>query len=76
MTPAEDVIAAYEWAEGRCFRCGRPDVPTAAVGSLPQETGTVEVRACEACVLVLERDRERAALRYGWPYAPGTPPQV
>jgi hypothetical protein len=73
VTPAEDVVAAYEWETGACYRCGRVGCPTAAVGTLQQESGTVQVRACERCTLLLERERERAAQRYGWPYSPGTP---
>lgn len=68
--PAPVVFAAYSWAlSGPCFRCSRAGVETAEVGRLPH----AGVRACATCVLVMERERERAALRYGWPYVPGTP---
>jgi hypothetical protein len=72
-TPAKEVLAAYEWSAGKCFRCAGPDVPTALVGVLHQRRGTVGIRGCEPCVLAMERARERAAQRYGWPYVPGTP---
>lgn len=75
LTPLEVVLAAYEWAAGTCFRCRRPADRTAVVGELvqPRRRGKVPVRACEACVVRLERSREMAAERYGWPYVPGTP---
>lgn len=72
-TSVEAILAAYEWRAGRCFKCGAANVPTAPVGELPQCAGAVAVSACKPCVLRLEQDRERAAERYGWPYAPGTP---
>lgn len=73
-TPADEIFAVYTWSlGGTCYRCGRNDVETAAVGSVQPAEGPVEVSACPSCVLRLERDRERAAHRYGWPYEPGTP---
>lgn len=73
-TAAEEIFAVYTWTTGGvCYRCDRADVETAVVGSVGPDDGTVEVKACPSCVLLLERDRERAAHRYGWPYEPGTP---
>jgi hypothetical protein len=72
-TSEDVVLAAYTWTAGTCFKCGRHDTPTAAVGALPRAAGHVTIQACQACVLRLERDRERAAQRYGWLYSPGTP---
>lgn len=70
-TPAPAVIAAYSWTPASaCFRCGRSGVETAEVGYLPHRS----ISACATCVLLMEREREAAAERYGWPYAPGTPP--
>lgn len=68
----EAVIAAYVWSAEprRCFRCADGAGPTATVGHIPAGA----LRACAQCVVELERDRARAAARYGWPYAPGTPP--
>lgn len=69
-TPAPTVIAAYTWTPGgTCYRCRRGGVETAEVGHLPHRS----VSACATCVLLMEREREEAAARYGWPYAPGTP---
>lgn len=75
-TPVEQIIAAYEWELScRCFRCRRDNVETAVVGHLPTgEDGSI--RACATCTLVMERAREVAAHRYGWPYQPGTPAPV
>lgn len=71
LTPREKIVAAYEWGPGRCYRCGAMGDRTAVVGRLVQRSGRVPVRACENCVVRLERSRELAAERYGWPYAPG-----
>lgn len=65
------VIAAYEWSPGDCYRCARHDENTAALGRLPHGGEKVEVRACVGCVIALERERQAAAERYGWPYEPG-----
>jgi hypothetical protein len=73
-TPAGDVFAAYEWSrKGPCYKCGRTDVDTAPVGCINPEAGPVNILACPSCLLLLERQREAAAARYGWPYVPGTP---
>ena len=74
-TPAEQVFAAYSWSLDRpCYRCGRDDVETATVGAVsPDPDEAIDVPACPSCVLALERDREAAARRYGWPYKAGTP---
>ena len=70
VTPAPTVIAAYTWrTSGTCFRCGRSEVETAEVGYLAHRS----IAACATCLLVMERHREAAAHRYGWPYVPGTP---
>jgi hypothetical protein len=74
LTPHDVVVAAYEWAPGCCFRCRQESERTAVVGRLAQPLRKqVPVRACEPCVVRLERTREMAAERYGWPYVPGTP---
>lgn len=70
-TPIEQIVTAYDWEPGRCFRCQCRDVDTATVGHLGAEGRPV--RACATCTLILERAREAAADRYGWPYRPGTP---
>lgn len=73
VMPVELVVAAYEWVlGGRCFKCARAGVHTAAVGHLPIGAGEA-IWACATCTLLMERDRELAAARYGWPYQPGTP---
>jgi hypothetical protein len=73
-TPPQEIFAAYTWTTGRrCYRCGRVDVETAPVGRLMSSNPAVDVPACPSCVLALERMRETAAQRYGWPYHPGTP---
>jgi hypothetical protein len=67
------IIAAYAWERGRtCYRCARDDVETATVAALHQEGRTLPVPACPSCVIVLEREREREARRFGWPYRPGS----
>jgi hypothetical protein len=64
-TPEEEVLAAYEWSAGTCFRCGRVDCQVAPVGFMEQAAGRVPVMACKWCVLRMERQREAAAERYG-----------
>jgi len=74
FTPVEEVVASYTWIDGHsCFRCRRSDVPTARVGQLLPGGGPIDVQACPSCTIVMERQREVAAHRYGWPYHPGTP---
>lgn len=74
MTPVAVIITAYTWTMGPpCYRCGRNEVETASVGRILSSDTAVDVPACPSCVLLLERRRETAARRYGWPYAPGTP---
>lgn len=72
-TPREQILAAYEWTVGACFRCGRVGCSVAVIGHLVQMESSLPVRACEECVIRMEREREAAANRYGWPYTPGTP---
>jgi hypothetical protein len=72
-TPIAEIIAAYSWTTGStCFRCGA-EVETAPVGWLVIDEELLAVDGCPTCAVVMERERELAALRYGWPYAPGTP---
>lgn len=68
------IVAAYEWRPGDCYRCGAKGVPTAIVGEVaPQDSPPVKLRACKDCTIALERERDAAAARYGWPYQAGTP---
>jgi len=56
-----------------CYRCRASTEHTAVVGRLTRRREHLPIRACEACTVRLERAREMAAERYGWPYLPGTP---
>lgn len=71
-TPIAEIVAAYDWTPGTCFRCGA-EVETAPVGWLTIDEELLAVDGCLTCAVVMERERERAADRYGWTYAPGTP---
>lgn len=73
-TPPQEIFAAYTWSTGHlCYRCGRGDVETTPIGRLMSNDAALDVPACPSCVLLLERQRETAAHRYGWTYQPGTP---
>jgi len=72
-TPIAEIISAYEWTLGSsCFRCGA-EVETAPVGWLTIDEEPLAVDGCLTCAVVMERERESAAHRFGWTYAPGTP---
>lgn len=69
---AEDILSQYEWAPGTCFQCARTDVDTMVVAVLhPSASPPQPVRACRACLLLLEDERQTAAERAGRPYEPG-----
>lgn len=68
----EDVLNRYVWTEGDCFRCARPHVPVTLLGHIDTPIGVAyDISACQECVLVLEGERERLALRVGRPFKPG-----
>lgn len=72
MDPAA-LFALYEWKAGLCFRHPEQgEVQTTHLVTLHPRTGEeLDIRACHACVLLLEGQRERAAERSGGPYQPG-----
>lgn len=69
----EQILDLYEWQPGVCFR--HPDkgkVPTAHVKTIRLRTGGEEdVRACQDCVMAIERERWVAAGHVGVDYRPG-----
>lgn len=69
----QQILDLYDWAPGACFRHpAKGEVSTAHVQTIhPAAGGIQDIRACEECVLALEEDRERAAIREGRPYVPG-----
>ena len=66
----QQILDLYTWVPGTCFRHpSKGEVPTALVKKLhPAGDGEHEVRACEECVVVIERE---AAARLGDEYEPG-----
>ncbi|WP_327413707.1 hypothetical protein [Streptomyces sp. NBC_01233] len=72
MEPAE-LLPLYEWAAGTCFRHpGLGQVETAHLKTLHPRTGEeLDIRGCRECVMTLEAQRERAAVRSGSVYEPG-----
>lgn len=72
MTCSYDVLDAYAWAVGDCFRCAKSEVPTAKVGEIGTPVGDLyTVRACEGCILEMEGERRRWAEQRGLEYEPG-----
>lgn len=68
----DEILAAYTWATGDCFKCASLRLPTTRVGEIDTRSGEhYDVRACEACVLVMERERQRWLVRRGTMYRPG-----
>ncbi len=69
---ADDVLAAYTWSAGDCFRCATPQVPTVSVGEIDTPSGErYDIRACGRCVVAMEAERQRWARRHGLAYRPG-----
>lgn len=67
-----DVLVLYPWQPGDCFRCARKRVDTTEVDEITPRSGEpVPLRACQRCVLALERERARNAERGGETYTPG-----
>lgn len=67
-----DVLALYPWQPGDCFRCAREGVDTTEVDEITPRSGEpVALRACQRCVIILERARARSAQRAGGTYTPG-----
>lgn len=66
------ILSLYEWATGACFRCARTDLDTTRLKELRPPAGVrYDVRACRACILGLEVEREHHAKRTGSEYVPG-----
>ncbi|MGW5426909.1 hypothetical protein ACWET9_06730 [Streptomyces sp. NPDC004059] len=69
----QQILDLYDWAPGTCFRHpSKGEVLTAHVQTIrPAAGGIQDIRACRECVLAMEGDRERAAIRTGRRYTPG-----
>lgn len=68
----DDVLAAYTWSAGDCFRCATAKTCTTRVGDIDTPGGEhYEIRACGSCVLLMEEERRQWAQRQGLPYRPG-----
>jgi hypothetical protein len=66
------ILALYKWAVGDCFRCTGTGVDTTSIADVPTPIGDrYEVRACQVCVLDLERERRASAEAAGEVYVPG-----
>ena len=71
MTP-DAILGLYNWTAGTCFRCGDDDFVT-PLGAVDTPRGErYELDACGCCILRLEAERRRYALRQGIQYRPGT----
>lgn len=57
----QQILGQYDWASGICFRHpGKGEVLTAHVKTIrPAAGGIQDIRACEECVLTMERVRRR-----------------
>lgn len=69
----QQILDLYTWGSGVCFRHpGEGEQPTTVVGTIhPPAGGIQDVRACEECVLQMERERRAAASLEGVDYEPG-----
>ncbi|WP_405941653.1 hypothetical protein [Streptomyces sp. NBC_00207] len=69
----EEILALYQWREGACFRHpALGTTQTTHLGTLhPRAGDEADIRGCRACVLDLEAERMRAAMRAGLRYEPG-----
>lgn len=69
---SEEILGLYEWASGTCFQCARTGLDTTLIEVLhPKSSPPQPIRACRACLLILEAGRRAAACRRGGPYKPG-----
>lgn len=72
MTP-DAILALYEWKTGTCFRCADDDVYVTPIEDIDTPAGLVyEIAACGECILALENERRRYAVRRGLEYQPGS----
>ncbi|SDN17388.1 hypothetical protein [Streptomyces wuyuanensis] len=72
MTP-DVILALYRWKPGSCFRCADRDVFVTRIDDITTPSGDVyEIAACGSCVLVMENERRRYAIRRGLEYRPGS----
>lgn len=69
----QQILDLYDWQPGICFRHpGDGEARTALIKTLHPRAGDEEqVRACEPCVVEMERERWAAAGREGVAYEPG-----
>jgi hypothetical protein len=69
----QQILDLYQWEPGTCFRHpAKGEVSTAIVKTVRPRVGHPEqVRACEDCVVWMERERWAIAGREGLPYEPG-----
>lgn len=69
----EQILKLYDWETGVCFR--HPSKGTVATTHLwtvrPPAGGIQDLRACEECVVSMEGQRERTAIRECRAYIPG-----
>lgn len=71
LTPPH-ILAAYDWALGRCFQCSVAGRHVAQVAVVHTPTGDPEPLAlCGPCLLAREEDRRAAAVTRGEEYVPG-----
>lgn len=71
MTP-DAILALYTWTTGPCFRCGENDVFVTHIDDIATPSGDVyRLSACGSCVIILETERWRHAVRRGEAYEPG-----
>lgn len=68
----EEILSLYRWATGPCFRCAHTDLDTTRIRQIDTPIGVhYDVRACRACILDLEAERQRRAARANGEYTPG-----
>ncbi|MEV5984701.1 hypothetical protein AB0L85_06710 [Streptomyces sp. NPDC052051] len=66
-----DVLKAYEWSDGQCSKCGREDTRITVIRVLGNPPEKSSARACEGCVIKVERSVEDILRRASFDYSPG-----
>ncbi|MFD4000829.1 hypothetical protein [Streptomyces rubiginosohelvolus] len=70
--PPGEILAAYDWQDGDCFRCRDADRSVAHIATVAAPIGaTVRLLMCGSCILREEEARLSRAIATGAAYVPG-----